>query len=109
MNWKEIHADQNLRLSQKMLEQQGEINRLKRRVEELENPDGATCVCGREYPTEECPVHGVMRLLIDERAKNASLRAEIEKLTTINEIHDCEDNAIELAAKVEQLEKRLAS
>ena len=42
-DWRDIHADQNLRLAQKMLEQQGEINALrterdalKDRVEELE-------------------------------------------------------------------------
>lgn len=33
MNWREIHDGQNLRLTQKMLEQQGEINRLRRELE----------------------------------------------------------------------------
>lgn len=35
-DWRDIHADQNLRLAQKMLEQQGEINALKATVERVE-------------------------------------------------------------------------
>jgi uncharacterized coiled-coil DUF342 family protein len=34
--WRDIAQDQNLRIAQKMLEQQGEINRLKARIAELE-------------------------------------------------------------------------
>jgi hypothetical protein len=35
-NWRDIHADQNLRLAQKMLQQQGEINALKATVGRVE-------------------------------------------------------------------------
>jgi hypothetical protein len=35
-DWRDIHADQNLRLAQKMLEQQGEINALKATVGRVE-------------------------------------------------------------------------
>lgn len=34
-DWRDIHADQNFRLAQKMLEQQGEINTLKAERDEL--------------------------------------------------------------------------
>lgn len=176
MNWREIHDGQNLRLTQKMLEQQGEINRLRRELEaghagvatyveaasaglreierltselaevraaasrregylqlqaegqlqassswqreahrqrgeleKLTNPDDADCECGEEYAEQDCPVHGVMRLLLDLRVEHAKARAEIERLrehsATLNAIAWKMGAALgDVPAGVEQIE-----
>lgn len=48
MNWQESAADQNLRLAQKMLEQQGEINRLKKELTEARAQLATPCGDVRE-------------------------------------------------------------
>lgn len=55
---------------------QREAFRLRDELEKLLNPKDEDCLCV-EYEVEDCPIHGIMRLLWEERDKNKLLAAEL--------------------------------
>lgn len=91
----DIHADQNLRLAQKMLEQQGEINMLRERLNETASELGWECLKRQEAEAErddywtQLGVVGDKAIAEHERAekaetKNIHLRSQLEAESVVS-------------------------